>query len=187
MMDYKLYCRLDIPGDSRNGIKVTIPPTQDVDDLKEAIIPNLPVRYKNTKPTDLKLYRIGGNEEPLDFMSILSDVFGPNGPHVVRGPNDNAHILVGLPESESANSALGGVPENLLHIVVVPPKADRPTTPHNRSESPIPFTPEKEQDKGIQDGVNDFIIPLKTTFDKFLKDNTQLPLWQPPLDLLTCR
>jgi hypothetical protein len=78
MEDYTLHCRLDIPGEI--GFSVTIPPTQDVYDLKKAIILELPVDYENTKATDLKLYRVGGNKEPLSHKSILSDVFGPTGP-----------------------------------------------------------------------------------------------------------
>jgi hypothetical protein len=121
MEDYKLYCRLDIPGE--NGFSVTIPPTRRVHDLKEAIILKLPVDYKNTKAVDLKLYRIDqGDRQELRYSNKLSAAFGPNGPPDL-GRAD--HILAGLPESELANSALGGFPDNLPHIVVVPPKAVR--------------------------------------------------------------
>jgi hypothetical protein len=113
-MDYTLLCRLDIPGEI--GFSVNIPQTRRVHDLKEAIIVELPVRYENTKAVDLKLYRIdqGGCEE-LKFGSKLSTVFAPDGPPDLE---DVAHILVGLPESESANSAVGGFPDNADMILV---------------------------------------------------------------------
>jgi hypothetical protein len=54
--------------------------------------------------------------------------------------------------------------------------------PPNRSELTITFTPTK--DEVIQQCVDRFTILLKSTFHIFLKDNTQLPIWQPPSNLL---
>jgi hypothetical protein len=137
--DYKLYCRLDIPGEI--GFSVTIPPTQDVYDLKKAIIGELPVDHKNTKATELKLYRIdqGGSQE-LRYSNKLSTVFGPNGPPDLDGAD---HILVQLlvraPEGESIVSRACSVvlmyptPLSLTQALALYPS----TTPYFELMTPV--------------------------------------------------
>jgi len=50
---------------------------------------------------------------------------------------------------------------------------------HPEHASPIPFTPTKDVER-IREQVRIFSTRLRTTFEKFLKDDVQLPLWQPP-------
>ena len=59
--------------------------------------------------------------------------------------------------------------------------AEPPKTPpnHPKHAPPIPFTPTEDVDKKVQI----FATGLRTIFEKFLKDDVQLPLWQPPLGL----
>ena len=54
----------------------------------------------------------------------------------------------------------------------------RPTTP---PKQPIPYSP--RPDDVIMDGVREFTVNLQSTFEIFLEENTQLPLWKAPLDL----
>jgi hypothetical protein len=55
--------------------------------------------------------------------------------------------------------------------------------PSNYPESvpPIPFSPNLDED--IKEIVSKFANSLKRTFEIFLKDNAQLPVWEPPLNL----
>jgi len=57
------------------------------------------------------------------------------------------------------------------------------TTPHPNPKhvQSIPFIPKR--DHAIKKVVSEFANKLRRTFDIFLRDNVQLPLWQPPLDL----
>jgi len=56
-----------------------------------------------------------------------------------------------------------------------------PMTPPNHPvhAPPIRFT----QDDQIHELVRGFAINLRSKFERFLKENVQLPLYQPPLDL----
>jgi len=56
-----------------------------------------------------------------------------------------------------------------------------PKTPPNHPESvpkKIPFTPEPNEN--IEKAVNKFVIHLRSTFGEFIRNDTQLPLWEPP-------
>jgi len=58
-----------------------------------------------------------------------------------------------------------------------------PTTPlppnHPGHASPIPFS----RTRDFEERVRQYTINLRSTFEMFLNENVQLPLWQPPLDL----
>jgi hypothetical protein len=66
-------------------------------------------------------------------------------------------------------------------VLMSPAGPSRPMTPPNQGVESIPCTPERND--VIKGRVSKFILELRSTFEIFLKENVQLPLWQPPIDL----
>ena len=96
-------------------------------------------------------------------------------------------ILIELPAGESINSrvcsavaeivcltAPAGVNTGTLPTFTTPPD-------HPETVPLIPFTPKLGEE--IETTVNELVEDLRRTFEIYLRDDTQLPLWQPPLGL----
>jgi hypothetical protein len=117
MGDYTINYRIE-PGNRAFSVDILM--TQKVSNSMGAIKAQNQQYLINYDVTFLELYRIGReNEEPepLHHRCILSAVFQLNAP---LATDEFDHVLVRLPECESVNAALGGFPDNVLYIIVVP-------------------------------------------------------------------
>ena len=189
---------------------ITIDEAQLVGELKDAIKQTLQPASDNFAAHSLKLYKVNidvSTQELVnkaiiaistssiefdknELVSVwkVSRYFQESGDPAKAIHEETIHILAQLPPGESIDprASYGYVVDATDTNAVEPPKTptisrDAPKTPpnHPKHAPPIPFTPTEDVDKKVQI----FATGLRTIFEKFLKDDVQLPLWQPPLGL----
>ena len=97
-------------------------------------------------------------------------------------PNSTIHILVKLPPGESSDSI---DPRVWCVAETSPISSAMPKTPRNKHPRLIPYTPllNQEGNRDITERVTVFATDLESIFERYLKENVQLPLWQPPSHL----
>ena len=195
LMAAKYLCWCFLANDSR-PFSIKVDDATTVDELKKKIKEENPVDLKDIDARSLNLYHVNLKfDDPVEdgHITQANKAFQDLSkckqlkPHfelstIEHGfPKGMLHILVQTPEGESIDC--GGVV--LMADVVNTLLSVRPTTPPNHPQSSprIPFTPPQKADEGIEGRVSQFAIKLKRTFKEFLRNNVQLPLWQPPLDL----
>lgn len=189
--EYKINCIIP-DGGAAFSVKVSKNKDTSVDDLKKRIKSEKSPELNAFAADRLTLYKINVDGSDMDKakeevkalaqnpstlnelnpLLPLSEVFpSPSSASMRIG------ILVEVPESESIGSRVCGV-----HVLrVAESAAAAPMTPPNRYNRPNPYSP--KSDENIKGDVSKFENDLRATFERYLRDNTQLPHWQPPSDL----